>query len=423
VELRQSSVESVELTPEFWRNKRVLLTGHTGFKGSWLSLWLQSLGTQLAGYSLPPPTEPSLYLLAGVEQGMQSVCGDILDLQHLRRVVSEFQPQIVFHMAAQSLVRRSYDDPVGTFSTNVLGTAHVLEAVRSEPRVQAVVIVTSDKCYENRDYHANSDEKRGYPDQRCENHDDENNHQESQPYENHDHEDPEHQRAFREGDRLGGFDPYSSSKAAAELVTAAFRQSFFSCAERSSATGIASARAGNVLGGGDWAPGRLIPDVMRAAIRGEQLLIRNPHAVRPWQHVLDPLSGYLTLAEKLCAGPCQFSEAWNFGPDPAGALSVSAVLDHLRRLWGPGIAWRVDGEDHPHEAAHLSLDSTKARSRLGWTPQWNLEVALEATVRWYKAYQAHHDQAHHDLRGLALEQIQSFQSQSLQIQSLQIQSL
>ncbi|MGC2400478.1 MAG: CDP-glucose 4,6-dehydratase [Acidobacteriaceae bacterium] len=418
MEFRQSSVESVELNPEFWRNKRVLLTGHTGFKGSWLSLWLQSLGAELAGYSLPPPTEPSLYLLAGVEEGMQSIRGDILDLQHLRRVVGEFQPQIVFHMAAQSLVRRSYDDPVGTFSTNVLGTAHVLEAVRSEPRVQAVVIVTSDKCYENGDCQANGDEKRGYPDQRREN----------QRYENHDDEDHDHedlgrQRAFREGDRLGGFDPYSSSKAAAELVTAAFRQSFFSSAERSSATGIASARAGNVLGGGDFAPGRLIPDVMRAAIRGEELLIRNPHAVRPWQHVLDPLSGYLMLAEKLCADPHQFSEAWNFGPDPAGALSVSAVLDRLRSLWGPAIAWRVDGKDHPHEAAHLSLDSAKAKSRLGWTPQWNLKVALEATVRWYKAYQAHQDQAHHDLRGLAQEQIQSFQSQSFQIQSLQIQSL
>jgi CDP-glucose 4,6-dehydratase len=444
VELRQGSVESVELTPEFWRNKRVLLTGHTGFKGSWLSLWLQSLGAELAGYSLSPPTEPSLYLLAGVEQGMQSICGDILDLQHLRRVVGEFQPQIVFHMAAQSLVRRSYDDPVGTFSINVLGTAHVLEAVRSEPRVQAVVIVTSDKCYENRGYQANGDEKRGYPDQRCEDRDDENHHHESQPYENQpyenhdqqnhdqqnhdledpDHEDPEHQRAFREGDRLGGFDPYSSSKAAAELVTAAFRQSFFSSAQRSVstgfATGIASARAGNVLGGGDFAPGRLIPDVMRAAIRGEQLLIRNPHAIRPWQHVLDPLSGYLMLAEKLCADPHQFSEAWNFGPDPAGALSVSAVLDRLRSLWGPGIAWRVDAEDHPHEAGHLSLNSAKARSRLGWTPQWNLKVALEATVQWYKAYQAHRDQAHHDLRGLAQQQIQLFQTQSLQVQSLQV---
>ena len=375
MELGQGSLESVELTPDFWREKRVLLTGHTGFKGSWLSLWLQSLGADLVGYSLPPPTNPSLYILAGVGQGMQSICGDILDLEHLRRVMCEFQPQIVFHLAAQSLVRRSYADPIGTFSTNVLGTANVLEAVRSAPAVQAVVIVTSDKCYENHGY-------------------------KNQGYQNH-----EHRQAFRESDRLGGFDPYSSSKAAAELVTAAFRQSFFSSAERGSNPGIATARAGNVVGGGDWSADRLIADAMRAAIDGGEVLIRNPHAVRPWQHVLDPLCGYLMLAEKLCAEPRRCSEAWNFGPPPADALSVSEILDRLRKFWGPGVAWRVQGGDHPHEAAYLSLDCTKAKLQLGWTPQWNLNVALEATVRWYKAYQAHQD-----VRRLAQEQIQSFQS-------------
>lgn len=352
------------MTPEFWRNKRVLLTGHTGFKGSWLSLWLQSLGAELVGYSLSPPTDPSLYILAEVGQSMQSICGDIRDLHHLSRVFAAFRPQIVFHLAAQSLVRRSYADPVGTFSTNVLGTAHVLEAVRCATTVQAVVIVTTDKCYENLE----------------------------QP------------RAFRETDRLGGFDPYSSSKAAAELVTTAFRQSFFGSAEPGSKPAVATARAGNVIGGGDWAADRLVPDVMRAAMDGGELLIRNPHAVRPWQHVLDPLYGYLMLAEKLCDSP-RFSQAWNFGPDQADALSVAAILDHICSLWGPGIAWRLDGADHPHEAGQLRLDCTKAKEELGWTPQWNLNLALEATVRWYKAYQSHQD-----TRWLTQEQIQSFQT-------------
>jgi CDP-glucose 4,6-dehydratase len=372
VELGQGSLESVELTPEFWRDKRVLLTGHTGFKGSWLSLWLQSLGANLLGYSLPPPTDPSLYVLAGVGPGMQSISGDVVDLEHLRRVMDEFQPQIVFHLAAQPLVRRSYAEPIGTFSTNVLGTANVLEGVRSAPAVQAVVIVTTDKCYEN------------------------------QVYPNH-----EHPRAFRESDRLGGFDPYSSSKAAAELVTAAFRQSFFSSGEPGANPGIATARAGNVVGGGDWAADRLVADVMRAAIDGGEVSIRNPHAVRPWQHVLDPLCGYLMLAERLCTDPGDFSGAWNFGPDQTGALPVSEVLHRLQELWGPSVAWPVRGNhrDHPHEAAYLSLDCTKAKLQLGWTPQWNLNVALEATVRWYKAYQAHQD-----VRRLAREQIQSFQS-------------
>jgi CDP-glucose 4,6-dehydratase len=365
MELWQGAVEGLELNPEFWRQKRVLLTGHTGFKGSWLSLWLQSLGAELVGYSLPPPTDPSLYVLAGVGQGTQSICGDICDLQHLTRVFAEFQPQIVFHLAAQSLVRRSYSDPIGTFSTNVLGTAHVLDAVRYTPSVKAVVIVTTDKCYENLD----------------------------QP------------RAFRETDRLGGFDPYSSSKAAAELVTAAFRQSFFGSGEEVLRPAVASARAGNVIGGGDWAADRLVPDVMRAAMDGGELLIRNPHAVRPWQHVLDPLCGYLMLAERLCDTP-HFSQAWNFGPDEADALSVVEVLDRIRRLWGPGIAWRLDGADHLHEASQLRLDCTKAKRELGWIPQWNLNVALEATVRWYKAYQSHQNP-----RSVTLEQIQSFQTQ------------
>jgi CDP-glucose 4,6-dehydratase len=382
VELRQGSLESMELTPAFWCGKRVLVTGHTGFKGSWLSLWLQSLGADLLGYALPAPTDPSIYALAGVGRGMRAVCADILDLEPLRRAMFEFQPQIVFHLAAQSLVRRSYADPIGTFSTNVLGTANVLECVRSTPTVQATVIVTTDKCYENRCSQNQSSHNKS---DSCHNH--------------------EPQPPFRETDRLGGFDPYSSSKAAAELVAAAFRQCFFSPAENISKPGIATARAGNVVGGGDWAADRLVADVMRAAIGGGEVLIRNPHAIRPWQHVLDPLCGYLMLAEKLSAEPARFSEAWNFGPDEAGAVSVSEVLHRLQNYWGPGVFWRVGGGDHPHEAACLTLDCTKARTQLEWTPHWNLNVALEATVRWYKAYQAHQD-----VRRLTQEQIQSFQN-------------
>jgi CDP-glucose 4,6-dehydratase len=353
------------MNPGFWCKRKVLLTGHTGFKGSWLSLWFQSLGAQVIGYSLPPPTQPSLYVLAEVEKGMESICGDVLDLEHLGRVVREQRPDIVFHMAAQSLVRRSYFDPVGTYATNVLGTVHVLQAVRDAPAVQAVVVVTTDKCYEN----------------------------------------SEDQRAYRETDRLGGLDPYSSSKACAELVTAAFRESFFMGAKREAMASVGSARAGNVIGGGDWAADRLIPDVMRAVLEGTELLIRNPHAVRPWQHVLDPLCGYLMLAEKLCEDPQRFSGSWNFGPEESETLPVSAVLERLSELWGPGISWRCDAGPHFHEAQHLKLDCTKAKTQLEWNPQWNLNSALEATVRWYKAHQLHQD-----VRSLTLEQIRSYQS-------------
>jgi CDP-glucose 4,6-dehydratase len=357
------------MNPEFWAKRKVLLTGHTGFKGSWLSLWLQSLGAQVIGYSLPPPTQPSLFAVAGVEKRMESICGDVLDLEHLGRVVREHRPDIVFHMAAQSLVRRSYFDPVGTYATNILGTVHVLQAVREAPSVQAVIVVTSDKCYENREDH----------------------------------------RAYRETDRLGGLDPYSSSKACAEVVTAAFRQSFFMGTQSEARASVASARAGNVIGGGDFAPDRLIPDVMRAALAGTDLLIRNPHAVRPWQHVLDPLCGYLTLAEKLCEDPKHFSGSWNFGPEESETLRVSALLERISELWGPGISWRFDDGPHLHEAQYLKLDSAKAKTHLEWKPQWNLNSALEATVRWYKA-----QQLHQAVRSLTLEQIRSYQSASNQ---------
>src|SRR5882762_4688653 len=287
MEFGEGALEGLEMTFEFWRNKRVLLTGHTGFKGSWLSLWLQSLRAEVTGYSLAPPTQPSLYALADVGKAMQSVHGDILDLEHLRRVACECKPEVVFHLAAQALVRYSYANPINTYTTNVNGTAHVLEAVRHVPSVRAVLIVTSDKCYEN------VGTAEGYV----------------------------------ETDPLGGDDPYSSSKAAAELVTAAYRKSFFTPAKAGERVGIATARSGNVVGGGDWAADRLIPDVVRAVLDKQTLSIRNPHAVRPWQHVLEPLCGYLTLAEKLHQHPASFSESWNFGPDESECWSVLDILE------------------------------------------------------------------------------------------------
>jgi CDP-glucose 4,6-dehydratase len=352
------------MNPDFWRGKKVFLTGHTGFKGSWMSLWLQNLGAEAIGYSLAPPTPLNLYDLADIRNGMKSIRGDVLDLEHLRSAVREHRPEVVFHLAAQSLVRRSYDDPIGTYATNVLGTAHILEAVRAVPSVRSIVIITSDKCYENRG----------------------------------------DQRAYRESDRLGGADPYSSSKAAAEIVTSAFRKSFFTSAKDETAVGVASARAGNVIGGGDWGADRLIPDVMRAVLDGRDLLIRNPQAIRPWQHVLEPVSGYLTLAEKLWQQPERFSESWNFGPNESQTLSVSTLLECLRELWGPGLSWQFDDGPHPHEANYLSLDCTKSKVELGWEPRWNLNSTLEATVQWYKAYQSHQD-----VRQLAQEQIRSYQ--------------
>ena len=353
------------MNPEFWRKTRVLLTGHTGFKGSWLSLWLQSLGADLLGYSLPPPTRPNLFELAQVGDGMKSVEGDVVDLGPLDLAMREHQPAIVFHMAAQSLVRRSYADPVTTYATNVMGTVNLLEAVRRTPAVRAVVVVTTDKCYENRG----------------------------------------DQQGFRETDRLGGDDPYSSSKAAAELVTLAYRKSFFAGAGRKPQTGIASARAGNVIGGGDWAPDRLIPDVMRAVVEGKDLLIRNPQSVRPWQHVLDPLCGYLTLAERLSQDPERFSQAWNFGPAESENLPVAAMLKRFQALWGAGFSWRVDDTPQPHEAPYLQLDCAKARTELGWEPLWNLDGALEATAEWYKA-----QQSGQDARLVTNRQIRSYQS-------------
>lgn len=335
------------MNDSFWSGRRVLLTGHTGFKGSWMSLWLQSMGAELTGYSLRAPTDPSLFEVAGVAGGMNSIEGDIRDLVHMREVVTDSRPEIVIHMAAQPLVRRSYKDPVETYSSNVMGTVNLFEAVRKADSVRAVVNITSDKCYENREWIW----------------------------------------GYREHEPMGGYDPYSSSKGCAELVTSAYRNSFFHPdAYADHGVAVASARAGNVIGGGDWADDRLMPDIMRAIIQGRPVRLRNPNAVRPWQHVLEPLSGYLALARALCEKGSGYSEGWNFGPGDGDALSVLAVTQRLTEGWGEGAHWIIDDDDHPHEAHYLKLDSSKARSRLGWRPLWSLDDALGTIVDWYRAY-------------------------------------
>ncbi len=344
--------------PGFWRDRRVLISGHTGFKGAWLSLWLQSLGARVHGLSLAaPPSEPSLYELARVSEGMaDSVACDIRDPAALTRAVESARPEIVIHMAAQSLVRRSFAAPQRTYDTNVMGTVNLLEAIRACAEVRAVVIVTSDKCYENR----------------------------------------ARTQGYREDDPLGGHDPYSSSKAAAELVTSAYRRSFFSSSD---SPRVASARAGNVIGGGDWAQDRLVPDIVRAAIAGHTLRLRNPGAVRPWQHVLNPLSGYLLLAQALCESAAH-ARAWNFGPDEHDARSVEWVVQRVSELWAGGARWEPDEGDHPHEAHYLTLDSSLARTRLGWAPPIGLHAGLAATVAWYDAWRGGED-----LRKVTLAQL------------------
>ncbi len=348
----------------FWRGKRVLLTGHTGFKGSWLSLWLQQLGAVVTGYSLPPPTDPSLFELAGVAAGMASVTGDVRDYVELHRTIVAGRPEVVIHMAAQSLVRYSYANPLETYATNVMGTANLLEAVRQTDTARVVLVVTSDKCYENREL----------------------------------------DRGYHEDDILGGHDPYSSSKACAEIVTAAYRRSYFMQKHtRPSPSAVASVRAGNVIGGGDWSADRLVPDILTAFVQDRAAMIRHPHAIRPWQHVLEPLAGYLLLAERLWTD-AQFSGGWNFGPDEADAWPVARLADRLAAAWGQGARWQHVAGDHPHETSYLRLDSRRARERLGWTPHLPLSTALEWVVEWYRAYAAGGD-----VRGLTFEQIERFQ--------------
>ena len=330
-------MEAVGLSPAFWHARRVFLTGHTGFKGAWASLMLARLGAEVTGYALDPPTDPSLYGNAAGSACAREHHADVRDLPSLVAALAEARPSVVIHMAAQSLVRRSYRDPVETYGSNVMGTVHLLEAVRACACVEATLVVTSDKCYENR----------------------------------------EHGEAYRESDPMGGHDPYSSSKGCAELVTSAWRRSYFDGA------GLASVRAGNVIGGGDWAEDRLVPDAMRAFARGETVAIRNPGAVRPWQHVLEPLCGYLLLAER----PARYARGFNFGPDPADARAVGPVVEHLARAWGGGASWKSTAPEEPlHEAGLLTLDSALARHELGWTPRLPLDEGLDWTVAWYRAH-------------------------------------
>lgn len=333
------------VSPEFWVSKRVLITGHTGFKGAWLALWLKRLGASLVGYALAPPTRPNLFEAAGVGGIMRSIAGDVRNAESLTAAVRETAPEIVFHLAAQSLVRASYADPAGTFSTNVMGTVQLLEACRAATGVRAVVIVTSDKCYEENAAR--------------------------QPY--------------RESDALGGHDPYSASKACAEIVTSAYRRSFLGAAGADIA--VASARSGNVIGGGDWAADRLLTDLIAAFGSGGKPRLRNPAATRPWQHVLDPLAGYLTLAERLHAEGQRYAEAWNFGPEPDSTADVQEVANRVARLWGSGATWVLDAEPQPREAPALELNAAKARQRLGWRPRLDLDTALAWTVSWFKDWQ------------------------------------
>jgi CDP-glucose 4,6-dehydratase len=352
---------TTRVRPAFWQSKRVLVTGHTGFKGSWLSLWLQAMGARVRGVALEPPTEPALFRVADVAEGMEHRLADIRDFNAVQSQVRDFEPEILIHMAAQPLVRLSYLHPIETYATNVMGTVHVLEAARSAGSVRAVVNVTTDKCYENREW----------------------------------------VWGYREDEPMGGHDPYSSSKGCAELVSSAYRKSFLTAA----GIAMATARAGNVIGGGDWAQDRLVPDILRALERGQPVPIRNPHAIRPWQHVLEPLSGYLQLAEALYERGQSDAEAWNFGPRDDDCRSVQWIVERLCKEWGQGASWNAQPGSHPHEASFLKLDISKAHRRLHWVPRWSLETALSRVVHWHRAWLEGRD-----VRQLCLQQIAEYES-------------
>jgi CDP-glucose 4,6-dehydratase len=332
-----------KVNPSFWKGKKVFLTGHTGFKGSWLSLWLQSMGAVVKGYSLAPPTSPSLFIEADVASTMESQIGDIRDLDVLKKSMLDFNPDILIHMAAQPLVRLSYIEPVDTYTTNVIGTVNVLEAARTCPNLKAIVSVTTDKCYENKEW----------------------------------------VWGYRENEPMGGHDPYSSSKGCAELVTSAYRNSFFNSNDSAA---LATARAGNVIGGGDWADDRLIPDILKAFENSKAVVVRNPLSTRPWQHVLEPLSGYLVLAEHLYTYGQEYAQAWNFGPKDQDCQSVEWILNSMIKTWGEDASWELDVNNNPHEAGFLKLDCSKAAQQLKWEPKWNLEFTLKSIVNWHKAW-------------------------------------
>lgn len=357
-------MEGLEVSSGFWRGKKVFMTGHTGFKGSWLSLWLQQMGAQVTGFALPPPTTPSLFEVANVAQGMASIVGDIRDGNALSKSMRDAGPEVVIHMAAQPLVRYSYANPVETYSTNVMGTVNVLEAVRQTPSVRAVVNVTSDKCYENNEW----------------------------------------VWGYRENEPMGGFDPYSNSKGCAELVASAYRNSFFNPGKYDEHhVALGSVRAGNVIGGGDWAADRLIPDILRAISENSPVIIRSPNSIRPWQHVLEPLSGYLLLAQRLYEDGVAYAEGWNFGPHDEDAKPVQWIVERLTEAWGDGASWQLDGRAHPHEAHYLKLDCSKAKMRLNWQPRWHLSQALEMIVAWQRAWLAKQD-----MRNFTLSQIEQY---------------
>ena len=348
----------------FWKDKRVFLTGHTGFKGSWLSLWLQSMGANVKGYALNPPTTPSLFVEANVSKSMESVIGDIRDLETLKTHMVSFNPDVLIHMAAQPLVRLSYSEPIETYTTNVIGTVNVLEAAKSCNALKSIVSVTTDKCYENKEW----------------------------------------SWGYRENEPMGGHDPYSSSKGCAELVTSAYKRSYFYTPETAS---LASARAGNVIGGGDWADDRLVPDILKAFEKQKPVVIRNPLSTRPWQHVLEPLSGYLVLAENLYESGDEFAEAWNFGPQEEAAKPVNWILDKMVKNWGKEARWELDKNNNPHEAGFLKLDCSKAASRLNWKPKWSLDHTLNLIVDWHQKWLEGAS-----VKAQCLKEIESYQTES-----------
>jgi len=355
---RQGAVEGMEIgvrdstsasLKKFYSGRKVFITGHTGFKGSWLCLWLNILGAEITGYALEPPSRPSLFELCKIDRFVKSLIADIRDGEALKRAMRAVQPEFVIHMAAQPIVRDSYRNPVETYAINLMGTVHLLEAVRNCSTVRAVINVTTDKCYDNREW----------------------------------------VWGYRENEPLGGYDPYSNSKACSELVTAAYRNSFFNPKDyHRHRLGLASARAGNVIGGGDWAQDRLVPDCIRSLLKGEKILIRNPQAVRPWQHVLEPLSGYLELSRRLYEDGGRFAEAWNFGPGDEDAKPVEWLVQKICTKWGGNAGYKIDPGEHPHEASYLKLDCSKAASLLGWRPKWDLERAIDSIMEWVEVYKA-----------------------------------
>lgn len=352
------------MNSQFWKNKTVLVTGHTGFKGSWLSIWLQKLGTNVIGYSKSIPTNPSLFELARVGDKMTSILGDVSDYQYLEKTIKEHTPEIVIHMAAQAILRESYKNPLETFMTNVIGTANILEAIRNTESVKAALNITSDKCYAIK----------------------------TPPYD------------YSESDSMGGYDPYSSSKGCAELVTSSYRNSFFNPNDlERHGVSLASARAGNVIGGGDWGTDRLIPDIIRGLIENKTITIRHPDAVRPWQHVLDVIRGYLLLTENLYLKGPQFAEGWNFGPTNDEVKPVRWIVTKLIERWGGKANFELDSKNNPYESPYLSLNCSKAKSKLGWISKMNLDMTVDWTVEWYKQYQQKHD-----MREFSEEQIDRF---------------